>query len=264
MQTCRKCRRARNQGAVYCTGCGSRFPDIADSSGRGASTADSHDVRSGEHASKYRDPGLPTVIRSKRLFRSGSVAAMAALAIIVATGSWLLTRHSGRQAGGRELSSSVATESANGQTPSTPGSSPSPSISGNTVIVASDAGQDPGAPSVASFLDQYFAAINSHDYQSYVSLLNANMQQNMTAQQFESGYRSTADSGETLTGISAAANGDTVATVTFTSHQDPADSVDHTEACTDWKISLFLAQASTSYLIDQPPSSYHASYSPCR
>ena len=131
-------------------------------------------------------------------------------------------------------------------------------------MVASDARQDPAAPSVAGFLDQYFAAINSHDYQSYVSLLDPNMQEDMTAQQFDSGYRSTADSGETLTGISAAANGDTVATVTFTSHQDPADSVDHKENCTDWKISLFLEQANAGYLIDQPPNSYHATHSPCR
>lgn len=131
-------------------------------------------------------------------------------------------------------------------------------------MVASDAGQDPAAPPVAEFLDQYFAAINSHDYQSYVSLLNLNMQQDMTAQQFDSGYRSTADSSETLTGISTAANGDTVATVTFTSHQDPADSLDHKENCTDWNISLFLEQANAGYLIDHPPSSYHAAYSPCR
>jgi hypothetical protein len=131
-------------------------------------------------------------------------------------------------------------------------------------MVASAAGQDPGAPPVADFLGQYFAAINSHDYQSYVSLLNPNMQKDMTAQQFDSGYRSTADSSETLTGISTAANGDTVAAVTFTSHQDPADSVDHKETCTDWKISLFLEQASTGYVIDQPLSSYHAAHSPCQ
>jgi hypothetical protein len=119
-------------------------------------------------------------------------------------------------------------------------------------MVASDVGQDPGAPSVADFLDQYFSAIKSHDYQSYASLLSPNLQQDMTAQQFDSGYRSTSDSSETLTGIATAANGDTVAAVTFTSHQDPADSVDHKGTCTHWKVRLFLEQDNTGYLIDQP------------
>jgi hypothetical protein len=253
MQTCGKCRRARNQGAIYCTGCGSRFPD---SSEQGRYPADGHDARAGDPAGKYRDPGLPAVKRSRRPLR---LVPVAAAAIIVAAGSWLLIGHSGRQSGGRELGSSAGTANTNGQTASTAGPSPG----GSTVAVAAGAGQDPGAPSVAGFLDQYFAAINSHDYQAYAALLGPDMQQDMTAEQFDSGYRSTADSGETLAGISTAANGDTVATVTFTSHQDPADSVDHKEGCTDWKISLFLEQASAGYLIDQPPSSYHAAHQPC-
>lgn len=262
MQTCRKCRRARNQGAIYCTGCGTRFPD---SSQQGPGTADGQDAGAGEPTGQYRHPGLPTVIRSKRLLRSVSVAGVA---IIIAAGSWLFIRNSGRPSGGSEPGSSAGTANTNEQTSGTPGSSSGPSIGGspggNTVMVASDAGQDPAAPSVKGFLDQYFAAINAHDYQSYVSLLAPNMQEDMTAQQFGSGYRSTADSGETLTGISAAANGDTIATVTFTSHQDPAESVDHQENCTDWKISLFLEQVTAGYLIDQPPSNYHAAHSPCR
>lgn len=262
MQICGNCRRARNQGALYCTGCGFRFPD---SSEHGPYTADSHDARDGQPTGKYRDSGLPTVNHFKRLFRSAFIGAVA---IIIGAGSWLLIRPSGRPPSGREPVSSVGTANTNGRTPSTPEPSFSPSISpptdGATVMVASDAGQDPGAPSVADFLDQYFAAINSHDYQSYVALLSPNLQQDMTAQQFDSGYRSTSDTGETLTGISTAADGDTVAAVTFTSHQDPADSVDHKEACTDWKISLFLEQANTGYLIDQPPGNYHAAHSACR
>lgn len=262
MQTCGKCGRARNQGALYCTGCGSRFPFSGE---RGPRTVDGHDVRDGDPAGKYRRSGLPTVIHSKLLFRSASAAAVA---IIIAAGSWLLVRHSGQPPVERELGSSVGPASTNGQTPGTPEPSFSPSISppagGTAVMVTSNAGQDPGASPVAGFLGQYFTAINTHDYQSYVSLLDPTMQQDMTVQQFDSGYRSTADSNETLTGVSTAADGDTVAAVTFTSHQDSADSVDHKETCTDWKISLFLEQASTGYLIDQPTSSYHAAYSPCQ
>ena len=85
----------------------------------------------------------------------------------------------------------------------------------------------------------------------------------MTQAQFDKGYRSTADSNETLVGISTASSGDLAAQVTFTSHQDPADSPDHSESCTDWNITLFLAQGGSGYTIDPAPSGYRASYQPC-
>lgn len=113
------------------------------------------------------------------------------------------------------------------------------------------------------FLGQYFAAINSHDYQSYISLLSPQAQQGFTAEQFDNGFQSTVDSNETLVSISTATNGSYISAVTFTSHQNPADSVNHAEACTDWSISLFLEQDGAVYLIDQPPASYHASHTAC-
>jgi hypothetical protein len=140
--------------------------------------------------------------------------------------------------------------------------SPGPTDS-STVTVAAAAAQDPDASSVADFLGQYFDAINAHDYQSYVSLLGPQLQQGMTQAQFDNGYRSTADSNETLVGISTASDGDLAAEVTFTSHQDPADSPDQSESCTDWDISLYLAQGGSGYLIDPAPPGYKASYQPC-
>ena len=106
--------------------------------------------------------------------------------------------------------------------------------------------------------------INARDYQSYFSMLSPQVQQGMTQAQFENGYRSTADSNETLVGISAASDGDLAAEVTFTSHQNPADSPDQSESCTDWDITLFLTQSGSGYVIDPAPSDYHASYQPCR
>ncbi len=123
---------------------------------------------------------------------------------------------------------------------------------------------DPSSSSVASFLGQYFATINAHNYESYDALLSSELQQAVTQEQFNEGYGSTVDSNETLVGMSTAADGDLDAEVTFTSHQDPADSPDQSESCTDWDISLFLAQGGSSgYLVDQAPSDYHASYQPC-
>jgi hypothetical protein len=132
------------------------------------------------------------------------------------------------------------------------------------VSIAADVSQDPDASSVATFLNQYFTAINNHDYQSYISLLSSQEGQGLTQEQFDNGYGSTADSAETLLGISTAANGDLIASVTFTSHQNPADSPDQQESCTDWRISLFLEQGGGGYLVEKPPPGYHASYQACQ
>jgi hypothetical protein len=145
---------------------------------------------------------------------------------------------------------------------STPSASPSTS-SDSEVMIDPSISQDPDASSVAAFLSQYFAAINTRDYQSYLALLSPQLQQGMTQAQFDKGYRSTSDSDETLVDISTASDGDLNAEVTFTSHQNPADSPDQTESCTSWDISLFLAQGGSGYVIDPAPSDYRASYQPC-
>jgi hypothetical protein len=157
-----------------------------------------------------------------------------------------------------------AADSAPTSSPSSLPSTPSSATSGvGQVTIAADVSQDPDASSVATFLNQYFTAINDHDYQSYISLLSSQDGQGLTQERFDNGYGSTQESAETLLGISTAANGDLVASVTFTSHQNPADSPDQQESCTDWNISLFLEQGGGGYLIDEPPPSYHASYQAC-
>jgi hypothetical protein len=69
-----------------------------------------------------------------------------------------------------------------------------------------------------------------------------------------------------LAGI-AALKGGLKATVTFTSHQDPAQSPDHS-SCIDWKITLFLHRlphrAEPAYLIGMPPPGYRAGLQACR
>jgi hypothetical protein len=208
------------------------------------------------------------------------VAAAVVVVAGAAAGGWVLagrgSQHpSGGPAGSQNLARTAsasqvsqtasASPSASPPSPSpTPDPQPSPTATiVGTVTVASSAAQNAAASSVATLVNQYFAAINAHDYQAYVSLLTSQEQQGMTATQFANGYRSTSDSNESLVGISSAADGDTVAMVAFTSHQNPADSVNGAESCTDWQISLFLAPSGGGYLIDQPPSGYHASYAAC-
>ena len=112
-----------------------------------------------------------------------------------------------------------------------------------------------------ALLHEYFTAINNRDYPGYIALFTQQERQVLTIGRFYSGYRSTQDSGELLADIST--DSGTVATVTFTSHQNPADSVNHRESCTLWRISLFLQPNGSGYLIGPPPPGYHASYADC-
>lgn len=246
MEVCEGCLQPRKQGTSFCTGCGRRFTDPG-----------------------IAEPGFtkrgPRHVGARRV-RLGPVIAFtggAAIVVGVVIG-FLLARqpaHQAPAAAPRAFSSRVA------QSPHSPAPSPtysaslSASANAGQVTVGAAAEGNPAADSVAAFLGQYFTAINSLDYQAYDALRSSAAQ--VTNQQFASGYRSSTDSSETLTGISTAANGDTVAAVTFISHQSAADSAGGTGTCTDWAISLYLMQNGGGYLIDQPPPGYQATYSSC-
>jgi hypothetical protein len=285
MQTCPACGRVRNGTVRFCTGCGAPFPDSIseENAGEKAGTFDPGlppPFDSG--LPPPFDPGLPPAVdaansagRPRRSPWPVLIAvAFVLLAGLAGGGTWLLVRaHTHHPGAGTSLAagpgasaspqaSSPASPPA--ETPVTTPPAPSPSApSAGTVAVASAAAQQPDTPAVTDFLNQYFAAINDHDYQAYTALLDPGLQQNMTAAQFDSGYGSTADSSEMLTGTSTAANGDTVADVTFTSRQNPAESVNHREACTDWQISLFLESNGTSYVMGPAPAGYRASSTAC-
>jgi hypothetical protein len=146
-------------------------------------------------------------------------------------------------------------------TVSSAAAAPSPAAGPSTVgsvTVSAGAAQNPAATAVATFVSQYFSAINSHDFQAYDSLLTPQLQQSETAESFSNGFSSTADSDETLVAVTPAANGDTAATITFTSHQNAAQGADGTGTCTGWNITLFLESNGTGYLDGEAPSTYHA------
>ena len=113
-----------------------------------------------------------------------------------------------------------------------------------------------------ALLDRYFTAINARDYAAYAGLLDRQRRRHETAASFRSGYGSTTDSDETLTAISDTGSGDLAASVTFTSHQKPADSLEHS-SCTRWAITLYLVRHGTGYLIETPPAGYRAYYQAC-
>jgi hypothetical protein len=139
--------------------------------------------------------------------------------------------------------------------------SPTPATGSGHVGVAASLAGNPLVKPIVTLLDQYFADINARNYAAYRALLTPQALQGLTPGQFYGGYRSTKDTSEMLANISTA-NG-VVAIVTFTSHQDPADSINHNQSCTDWQVSMFLQRDGSGYLIGKPPPSYRVSYSAC-
>lgn len=146
--------------------------------------------------------------------------------------------------------------------PSTsPAPSHSPGSSGMVAAAPSVRGQH-DERAVLAFLNRYFIAINTHNYQQYYGLLDAQQQRGITQGQFDSGYRKTRDSHATLVALGLAGGGGVAASITFTSHQPASDSPSHS-SCTDWNTTLYLRPQSGSYAIEAPPASYHAAYQAC-
>jgi hypothetical protein len=138
---------------------------------------------------------------------------------------------------------------------------PSPTRTG-TVQVAPGAVGDPAEPGVEAYLNRYFSAINSRNYNAYQSLLDAQEQQGNSRSTFDSGFATTKDSDEVLTGIQDTGGGSLTANVSFTSRQSTGDSVDGS-ACNDWQISLYLVPQGSSYVMTAAPAGYHAGYTDC-
>jgi hypothetical protein len=139
---------------------------------------------------------------------------------------------------------------------------PTASAGTDTVAVAPAAKASPDAAQVQALLDNYFAAINAHNYQAFNRLLDTRLRQLDPPSTFASGYATTQDSAEELTAISAAGPGELAASVTFTSHQSPANSPDES-SCDNWRITLYLLPNGGSYLIGTAPPGYRASYQNC-
>jgi len=137
---------------------------------------------------------------------------------------------------------------------------PSPSLS--LVAVAPGVSASAPEPQVETLLSHYFHGINTHSYTEYAATLSPAEQAKQTAAQFDSGYSSTTDSGMTLTSLSSTGSGTLTATVTFTSRQSPAQSVDKS-ACNTWTLNLYLVQQGGGYLIGPAPSGYQPTYADC-
>ena len=120
--------------------------------------------------------------------------------------------------------------------------SPAPSPTLSLVAIGQGVTSSAAEPQVETLLSHYFHGINTRDYAEYASTLNPAQQAKQSQSTFESGYSTTTDSGMTLTSLASGGAAGLVATVTFTSHQSPAQSVDHS-ACNAWTLTLLPGTA---------------------
>jgi len=154
--------------------------------------------------------------------------------------------------------SATATASSAASTSVTATPTPSPSL----VTIDPGVGSNAATPQVEMLLSHYFDGINTHNYAEYSSTLTAQNQANQPQSSFDSGYSTTTDSDMTLTSLTATGGGDLTATVAFTSHQSPSDSVDNS-ACNNWTLNFYLVPNGTGYLISPAPTGYQPTYSDC-
>ena len=142
-----------------------------------------------------------------------------------------------------------------------PGHSASPaSPSAVPVAFAPPAALYPEAALLQPVIVAYFRAINRRDYAEYLTTQSRG--EAMTAQQFQTGFRSTQDSSVLVTSIAITPDGRRSADLTFTSRQQPQDGPGG-ESCTNWHLTLFFDAQAGTYTIGTPPADYHASYQSC-
>lgn len=155
-----------------------------------------------------------------------------------------------------------STSSSGPRQATTPASSPTPSPTLSLVAIGQGVTSSAAVPQVETLLSHFFHGVNTHDYAEYASTLNPAQRAKQSQSTFESGYATTNDSGMTLTTLASNGADGLVATVTFTSHQAPAQSVDHS-ACNAWTLNFYLVPQGTGYLIGPSPSGYQPSHSDC-
>jgi hypothetical protein len=145
--------------------------------------------------------------------------------------------------------------------------SPDPGHSASTaspsavpIAIAPPAALYPEAALIQPAIAAYFRAINRRDYAEYLTTQSPG--EAMTAEQFQTGFRSTQDSSVLVTSIAIAPDGRRTADLTFTSRQRPQDGPGG-ESCTNWHLTLFFDVHAGTYTIGTPPADYHASYQSC-
>jgi hypothetical protein len=108
----------------------------------------------------------------------------------------------------------------------------------------------PETTEVVALLRAYFAAINARDFPAARRTLVARPGLPTSETEFRDQYRSTHDADVRLLNLAPDGAGGYLASVTFTSYQDPADAPDQTSSCLSWSMAYPLVRTGGELLID--------------
>lgn len=108
----------------------------------------------------------------------------------------------------------------------------------------------PETAEVVRLLATYFGAINTRDFETARGTLVQRPTLASTEAQFLDQYRSTHDQNVRVLGLTPDGSGGYLASVTFTSYQNPADAPDRASSCLIWTVSYPLVRAEGTLLID--------------
>ena len=211
-------------------------------------------------------PGPPGAPAGRPNRGRGLFLTVAAIVVLAAGGGAYALASSLGKHPGKQPTASGSTTPAQPTRPATAPASeaPSPALS---LVAVSPSVTGAAEPQVETLLSHYFHGINTHNYQEYAGTLNPERLAQQPEEQFNTGFATTTDSGMTLTSLTSGngnGNGGMVATVTFTSHQSPASSIDK-RACNLWTLDFYLVPqpGGTSYLIGPAPHGYQPAFSDC-
>jgi hypothetical protein len=214
-------------------------------------------------AARERSHRPSRAAKSRRSGRWIALGAAAAVMLIAAGVSVLLVRHQSPASPGAQASHRPQATTSSSASPSSPATaSASPPAAGGLLSVAPSAARAPREAAVVAVLNSYFGAIDSHSYGAYEKLFSPAQRSSLSAAAFRAGYGSTTDSAERLHSITVTGAGQFAALVTFTSHQQAAQSPTQS-SCTAWRITLYLVKQGRRYLLTAPPPGYAASYRGC-
>jgi hypothetical protein len=270
MSFCTKCGRQRSGAELFCTKCGTPFRDQPEDAPTYVPRPDLPGTRS-RRGGKWLGPVVLSVVvlaagggtAAWWLLSRGHATSIRSQSLVAPTGSVSVSRSAGSSSTPSPSPSSPVAPASTSITPTqNPAASTTPTVAAGLVALAPTVVQNARTARAEAFVNEYFAAINAHSYQGYDSLLAPTLAQDETPQSFYSGYRSTRDSAATINSIYATGPGQVAVTLTFVSHQLPADSATGT-SCTNWNITLFLQNYSGQYLMAPAPATYHAIFSAC-
>jgi zinc-ribbon domain len=130
-------------------------------------------------------------------------------------------------------------------TGTTPSGSPAPLVAAAPALT-----ERPETAEVVRLLTTYFDAINTRNFAAARKALvdRPGLPQNQA--EFSDQFRSTHDQDVRLLGLRPDGNGGYLASVSFTSYQNPADAPDHTSACLIWSMAYPLVRVDGALLID--------------